>query len=120
MAESPTKEQLVKYLQELRDTVLWKLDGLDEYDLRRPLTPTGTSLLGMVKHLADDEFSYFGEAFGRPVTDLPGSRAATPGTRRTCSPAPTSPSPTSSAGIGARGSTRHRHLPPETSTHSGW
>ncbi|OZC31402.1 hypothetical protein CJJ17_07910 [Gordonia polyisoprenivorans] len=71
MAESPTKEQLVKYLQELRDTVLWKLDGLDEYDLRRPLTPTGTSLLGMVKHLADDEFSYFGEAFGRPVTDLP-------------------------------------------------
>jgi Protein of unknown function (DUF664) len=32
--------------------VLWKLDGLSEYNIRRPLTPTSTNLLGLVKHLA--------------------------------------------------------------------
>ena len=46
--------------------MLWKLDGLTEYDARRPLTPTGTNLLGLVKHLARGEFGYFGETFGRP------------------------------------------------------
>ena len=29
---------------------MWKLDGLSEYDIRRPMTPTGTNLLGLVKH----------------------------------------------------------------------
>jgi hypothetical protein len=46
--------------------MLWKLDGLSEYDVRRPLVPTGTNLLGMVKHLAGCEAGYFGETFGRP------------------------------------------------------
>lgn len=46
--------------------MLWKLDGLSEYDVRRPVTPTGTNLLGMVKHLATFEFLYFGDTFGRP------------------------------------------------------
>ena len=32
--------------------MLHKLDGLSEFDLRRPMTPTGTNLLGLVKHLA--------------------------------------------------------------------
>lgn len=45
---------------------MWKLDGLSDYDLRRPLTPTGTNLLGLVKHLASVELGYFGETFGRP------------------------------------------------------
>ena len=35
------KEALVRYLQGARDSILWKLDGLSEYDARRPLTPTG-------------------------------------------------------------------------------
>ena len=43
-----------------------KLDGLGEYDLRRPLTPTGTNLLGVVKHLASVQAGYFGDVFGRP------------------------------------------------------
>lgn len=47
--------------------MLWKIDGLDEYDVRRPLTPTGTNLLGLVKHLASVEFGYFGDTFGRPT-----------------------------------------------------
>src|SRR5690606_9346897 len=44
---------------------LWKLEGLSEYDVRRPLVPTGTNLLGLVKHLAGVEAGYFGATFGR-------------------------------------------------------
>ena len=49
--------------------MLWKLDGLSEYDVRRPLTPTGTNLLGLVKHLASVESGYFGATFGRPYPE---------------------------------------------------
>ena len=65
------KDDLQRYLQVGRDSVLWKLDGLAEYDIRRPMTPTGTNLLGLVKHLAGVEMGYFGETFGRPVADAP-------------------------------------------------
>jgi len=65
------KEILQRYLQSARDAVLWKLDGLTPYDVRRPLVPTGTNLLGLVKHLAGIEFGYLGEVFGRPVADPP-------------------------------------------------
>lgn len=60
------KADLQRYLQAARDAVLWKLDGLSEYDIRRPMTPTGTNLLGLVKHLAGVEVGYFGDTFGRP------------------------------------------------------
>jgi hypothetical protein len=71
MSESQ-KETLVRYLQSARDAVLWKLDGLSEYDLRRPMTPTATNLLGLVKHLASVELGYFVGSFGRPLpVDLP-------------------------------------------------
>jgi hypothetical protein len=67
------KETLHHYLRVAREAMLWKLDGLGEYDVRRPLTPTGTNLLGLVKHLALVEAGYFGVTFGRPVADqLPG------------------------------------------------
>ena len=66
MAEMDPKATLVRYLQQARDAMLWKLDGLGEYDIRRPLTPTGTNLLGLVKHLAGVESGYFGATFGRP------------------------------------------------------
>jgi hypothetical protein len=46
--------------------MLWKLDGLSEYDVRRPLTYTGTNLLGLIKHLSISEAWYFGDVFGRP------------------------------------------------------
>jgi uncharacterized damage-inducible protein DinB len=65
MASEP-KEDLHRYLQEARDAMLWKLDGLSEYDVRRPMTRTGTNLLGLVKHLASVELGYFGDTFGRP------------------------------------------------------
>ncbi|THA66088.1 DinB family protein [Streptomyces sp. A0958] len=61
------KHGLRLYLQDARDTFLWKLDGLSEYDIRRPLTPTGTNLLGLVKHVTGAEAFCLGAAFGRPV-----------------------------------------------------
>lgn len=60
------KETLHHYLRVRRDSLLGKLDGLSEYDVRRPLTPTGTNLLGLVKHVASVEVDYFGVVFGRP------------------------------------------------------
>ena len=60
------KEDLKTYLQGGRETLLWKLDGLSEYDVRRPMVSTGTNLLGLVKHNAVWEFVYFGDTFGRP------------------------------------------------------
>lgn len=66
---------LLKYLRARRGELLAKLDGLDEYDIRRPMTPTGTNLLGLVKHVASVELGYFGEVFGRPsgrYSTLPG------------------------------------------------
>ena len=56
-------------LQINREAMLAKLDGLSEYDMRRPMTPTGTNLLGLVKHLADVEYGYLGESFGRPAPE---------------------------------------------------
>ncbi len=70
MGPSPEpKADLHRYLQAARDALLWKLEGLSEYDIRRPLTPTGTNLLGLVKHLAGVELGYFGDTFGRPFNE---------------------------------------------------
>jgi len=65
VTDSDPKADLRRYLQVARDALLWKLDGLSEYDVRRPLTPTGTNLLGLVKHMAGVEIGYFGDTFGR-------------------------------------------------------
>jgi hypothetical protein len=69
MLGSDPKDDLRTYLQRAREAMLWKLDGLAEYDARRPMTPTGTNLLGLVKHLACVEAGYFGDTFGRPFPD---------------------------------------------------
>ncbi|KPI19913.1 protein of unknown function DUF664 [Actinobacteria bacterium OK074] len=71
MTASDPKADLQVYLRDARDVLLWKLDGLSEYDVRRPLTPTGTNLLGLVKHLAGAEALYFGRVFGRPFDGPP-------------------------------------------------
>ena len=63
------KAELRGYLQGARDALVWKLDGLSEYDIRRPMTPTGTNLLGLVKHCAGVELGYFGLVFGRPADE---------------------------------------------------
>lgn len=57
---------MLRYLRTGRESLIWKLDGLSEYDVRRPLVPTGTNLLGLIKHLASVEAGYLGDTFGRP------------------------------------------------------
>src|SRR5947209_3957578 len=63
------KADLHEYLQTAREVMLWKLDGLTEYDMRRPLVPTGTNLLGLVRHVGSIETGYFGSVFGRPLPE---------------------------------------------------
>ncbi|MFE9954774.1 DinB family protein [Micromonospora sp. NPDC005299] len=69
MIDEFAKEYLHHDLRQIRETMLWKLDGLPEYDVRRPLTATGTNLLGLVKHLSICEARYFGEVFDRPFPE---------------------------------------------------
>jgi len=59
-------ELQLRYLQRSRERVLDRLEGLDEHAVRRPMTPSGTNLLGLVKHLAGCEVSYFDQCVGRP------------------------------------------------------
>lgn len=63
------KQTLVHYLDAGRDALVWKLEGTSDHDARRPLTPTGTNLLGLVKHVASVEAGYLGETFGRPFPE---------------------------------------------------
>lgn len=71
MSPAHAKDTLHQHLDDARRAILWKLEGLSEYDVRRPLTAHGTNLLGLVKHLAGCEIGYFGEVFGRPYPDPP-------------------------------------------------
>jgi uncharacterized damage-inducible protein DinB len=66
--EKPT---LHSGLNRQRDIVLWKLAGLDDADLRRPMVPSGTNLIGIVKHLAAVEYGWFCLTFGRETEPLP-------------------------------------------------
>ncbi len=65
MAISDPKADLLRYLQRGREGFLRKLDGLSAYDARRPMTPTATNILGLVKHVAGVQAGYFGVTFGR-------------------------------------------------------
>lgn len=66
MIDEYAKACLHEELQWVREALVWKLNGLSEYDIRRPLTATGTNLLGLVKHVATWEARYLGEVFDRP------------------------------------------------------
>ncbi|MDH6196633.1 putative damage-inducible protein DinB [Mycobacterium frederiksbergense] len=71
MSSAQDKDTLLRYLDEAREAMLWKLDGLSEYDVRRPMAAHGTNLLGLVKHLAGCEIGYFGYVFSRPFPQPP-------------------------------------------------
>src|SRR6202012_5880626 len=71
MIDEFAKEHLHDHLRWVRESLVWKLDGLSEYDVRRPLTSTGTNLLGLVKHLTNTESRYLGDVFDlAPVPPL--------------------------------------------------
>jgi Protein of unknown function (DUF664) len=90
MAITDPKDDLQRYLQTARDAVLWKLDGLAEYDAPRPLTPTGTSLVGLVKHLARVEAELGTQtSSASSSTARPGSGPTTTTSRPGCPGRPT-------------------------------
>lgn len=68
-AIEPAATTLHHYLQRQREVMLFKLEGLTEEQVRRPSTPTGTNLLGLVKHLTWVELGYLGECLGRPLPE---------------------------------------------------
>jgi uncharacterized damage-inducible protein DinB len=65
------KEVLAGFLDHYRATILAVCDGLSEQDLRRPMVPSGTSLLGMIKHLAYVERGWFQETIAGEKVDYP-------------------------------------------------
>jgi uncharacterized damage-inducible protein DinB len=65
------KEVLGGFLDHYRRTLLEICEGLSEDQLRRPMVPSGTSLLGMVKHLAYTERGWFQEAVANERFDYP-------------------------------------------------
>lgn len=69
--DADEKTTLWATLDSYRDTVLWKLEGLDDEQLSRPMTASGTNLIGLVKHLATAEYGWFCETFGRETEPLP-------------------------------------------------
>ena len=71
MSSLDVKADLHTYLRGARETLVWKLDGLGEYEIRRPMAPTGTNLLGLVKHSTATHLRYFGEVFGRSDSRSP-------------------------------------------------
>jgi hypothetical protein len=64
------KGDLLTYLQGARESLVWKLEGLSEYDIRRPLTPTGTNLLGLVKHSSGTHLLLFWQRFRPPTCSI--------------------------------------------------
>jgi hypothetical protein len=70
------KDSLQAGLNRHRDAVIWKLQGLDEADLRRAMLPSGNTLLGLVKHLATWEYVWICRTFGQPTERLPFDDAA--------------------------------------------
>lgn len=78
MTETELKADLHGHLLAGHKALVWKLDGLSEHDVRRPMTPTGTNLLGLVKHVAWAEAGYFGRVFDRPFGEpIPGTTSPT-------------------------------------------
>lgn len=67
------RDTLVGFLDAQRALLLWKLDGLDEGQARRPMVESGTSLLGLVKHLAWVERWWFVSYIGGRDVEFPWS-----------------------------------------------
>jgi uncharacterized damage-inducible protein DinB len=65
------QEQLPVFLNVQRSIIFRKVDGVGDEDLRRHMTPTGLSLLGLVKHLAYVEMIWFQEHFLGEKVEVP-------------------------------------------------
>jgi uncharacterized damage-inducible protein DinB len=84
MTEFPTipsygdeKDMLLAFVDQQRATLLWKLEGLTDEQLRQPHAVTGFSLLGMLKHLVRVEQTWFQQRLmGEPIDGAPNDDTA--------------------------------------------
>jgi hypothetical protein len=65
------KALLKTHLRLAQRALLWKLNGLRDEDLRRPMTATSTNLIGIVKHLTGVTYGYLCSSFGRERETFP-------------------------------------------------
>ncbi len=65
------KETLLEFLDYLRESIILKVEDLDEEAARRSTVPSGTSLLGLVKHLTVVELTWFQLALAGIDTPFP-------------------------------------------------
>lgn len=72
---STEKDVLLGFLDYLRTSIAAKAEDVPEPDVRTPGVPSGTNLLGLVKHLTFVERSTF---LGEHVTDWPATFHAAP------------------------------------------
>ena len=122
MIDDFAKDYLHQDLRWVRQSMLGQIDDLSEYEIRRPMTTTGTNLLGLIKHLTMTETVYFGEIFDRaaPRGRIPGTTSQATATGTRCGPPSRSRAQTSSTATSAPGRTL---TPPSTrcrSTRSGF
>ena len=78
--EAGERETLVAFLDYLREAVLIKVSGIDDDALRRSFVPSGTSLLGLVKHLTMVEIAWFPFSFSGAEVWVPGGELEPPDT----------------------------------------
>ena len=69
----PGRDTLLTLLDNNRAVVLWKAEGLSLEEASRPVVASGTSLLGLVKHLAYVERWWFDDFFAGNTVDYPWS-----------------------------------------------
>ncbi|RAG83935.1 hypothetical protein DN069_19435 [Streptacidiphilus pinicola] len=65
------KEILLHSMERHRAAIRWKLEGLDDEQLRTSPVSSGTTLLGLVKHLGACEYGWFCQTFGVATEPLP-------------------------------------------------
>jgi uncharacterized damage-inducible protein DinB len=65
------KTMLSAFLDRYRETLIWKLDGLSTAEASKRLVPSASTLLGVVKHLAYVERSWFQLRFAGDTVAFP-------------------------------------------------
>jgi hypothetical protein len=69
--EAGERETLLTFLDYLREAVLIKVSGIGDDALRRSVVPSGTTLLGLVKHLTMVEIAWFPFSFAGADVRVP-------------------------------------------------
>lgn len=77
------RRTLLDFLDYLRESVILKLAGIADEGARRPGVPSGTSLMGLVKHLTRVEISWFQFGFAGLDVEIPDDRLTADDTSET-------------------------------------